>query len=94
MSKVNVRQPHTVSRAEAKQRLEGFAELLKRYRVSLDWKGDKAAIKGVGVSGDIDIRDDAIQVSLQLGMLARAAGIDAARLEGSIGRRLREAFEG
>jgi putative polyhydroxyalkanoate system protein len=92
VSKVQVRQPHTLGKAEARQRLQGFEELLRKYKVSLDWTGDKAAIKGMGVSGDVSISDAAVEVNVVLGMLARAAGVDAGKLQGSIEKRLKEAF--
>ncbi len=94
MSQVKVSQPHSLSRSEARDKLASFEEMLKKYRVSLKWKGDNAAIKGVGVSGDVAVKDTAVDVTVKLGMLARAAGIDAKRLEGSITRRLKEAYEG
>lgn len=92
MSKVHVRQTHNVGRAVAKGKLASFEQMLTKYKVSLSWAGDKATIKGVGVSGDVAVGDDAVDVHIKLGMLARAAGVDAKRLEGSISRRLAEAF--
>jgi putative polyhydroxyalkanoate system protein len=92
MSKVSVRQAHSLSKAEAKEKLAGFEEMLKKYRVALEWRGDSAAIKGVGVSGNVAVSDAEVAVDLKLGMLARAAGIDAGRLQGSIARRLAEAY--
>jgi putative polyhydroxyalkanoate system protein len=92
MSKVSVRQPHRLGRQEARDRLAGFSEMLGKYGVKLAWTGDKASVKGLGVSGDVTISDDAVQVDLSLGLMARAAGVDAERLQGSITRRLAEAF--
>ncbi|MCB9679984.1 MAG: polyhydroxyalkanoic acid system family protein [Alphaproteobacteria bacterium] len=94
MSSVRVRQPHTLSKSAAKDKLAGFEEMLKKYRVSLAWSGDKAAIKGIGVSGDVAVGDSAVDVEVKLGMLAKAAGIDAGRLQDSIAKRLKAAFEG
>lgn len=92
MSQIHVRQPHSAGRAGARERLQSFESMLAKYKVKLAWKGDKAAIKGLGVSGDVAIDEDAVDVHVSLGMLARAAGIDADRLKGSIARRLQEAF--
>lgn len=94
MSNIRVSQGHSVSRDEAKAKLEGFADYLSKYRVSLAWNGHAAKVKGIGVSGDLQIGEAAVDVNVKLGMLARAAGIDATRLQGSIERRLKEAFEG
>lgn len=93
MTAIHVRQPHRVDRATARTKLEGFTELLDKYRVKLAWNGDKAKVKGVGVSGDVAIGDDAVDVTLKLGMLAKAAGIDASRLKASIAKRLTAAFD-
>ena len=94
MSKISVRQAHSVSRAQAKEQLASFEEMLKsKYRVSLAWKGDKATVKGIGVSGGVEVSDDAVDVDVKLGMMARAAGVDADRVKASIAKRLKAAFE-
>lgn len=94
MSHVHVRQPHALSRDAAKAKLASFQELLGKYRVSLTWKGDTATISGLGVSGDVKVSDAAVDVDVKLGMLARAAGVDATKLQGTITKRLHEAFAG
>lgn len=94
MADVRVTQPHSLSRDDAKQKMGGFEEMMKKYGVDAKWSGSHADLKGTGVKGSIDIADSDVRVELKLGMLAKAAGIDAARLEKSIGRRLKEAFEG
>lgn len=93
MADVHVTQPHNLSRNDAKQKMNGFEEMMKKYGVTAKWSGSHADLKGTGVKGSIDIADTDVKVELKLGMLAKAAGIDAARLENSIGRRLKEAFE-
>jgi putative polyhydroxyalkanoate system protein len=94
MSNVTVRQPHRLSRDAAKEKLAGFQEMLGKYRVSLTWNGYKAAISGIGVSGDVEVGAEAVDVNVKLGMLARAAGVDATKLQASIAKRLKEAYEG
>lgn len=93
MSQVHVRQPHALNKDDAKAKLSGFQELLGKYRVKLVWNGYEATVNGMGVSGDVKVADGAVDVNVKLGMLARAAGVDASKLEGSISKRLREAFE-
>ncbi len=93
MSNIHVRQPHTLSRDAAKAKLASFQELLGKYRVSLTWKGDEATISGMGVSGGAKVTDSAVDIEVKLGMLARAAGVDASKLEGTISRKLKAAFE-
>lgn len=92
MSSIQVRQPHKTTRDDAKSKLGGFTELLAKYRVSLTWKGYEAAVSGIGVSGIVKVLDDAVDVTVQRGMLARAAGVDAAKVQASITKRLQEAF--
>lgn len=93
MANVQVTQAHAVTPEEARERLGDFGALLAKYRVALQWAGNRAAIKGTGVSGDVTIEPSRVVVSVKLGMLARAAGVDPKRLESSITRRLKAAFE-
>ena len=94
MSDVRATQAHAnLSLDEAKEKLGSFEEMMKKYGVSADWSGRHADLKGTGVKGAIDVSDSDVQIELKLGMLAKAAGIDPKRLQQSIERRLREAFE-
>ncbi len=93
MADVRVKQPHALSLDEAKQKMGDFEAMMKKYGVSASWAGGHADLKGTGVKGSIDVRGDEVDVALKLGMLAKAAGIDAERLQKSIARRLKEAFE-
>ena len=88
MSTVKVTQPHSLSTAEAKGKLGSFEEMLSKYGVKLAWAGDQAEIKGFGVSGDVKVRADSVQVAVKLGMMAKAAGVDPGKLEKSIEKRL------
>ncbi len=93
MSKVHVNQPHSLSRSDAKSRLQGFSDMMGKYGASLAWSGDNATIKGIGVSGSVAVTDSAIDMNLKLGMMARVAGVDPVRLKASIAKRLKAAFE-
>lgn len=66
---------------------------MAKYGVSANWSGNKATLKGMAVSGGIDISPSKIDIAIKLGMMARAAGVDPARLQASIEKRLRAAFE-
>ena len=92
MSTIQVNQAHTLDRADARDRLGSLEEMMDKYGVKLDWDGDNADIKGFGVSGSVSVMDDAVEVVLTLSMMAKAAGVDPERLEGSITRRLVAAF--
>ena len=93
MADVRVQQPHSFDLEEAKQRLSSLEEMMQKYGVTAKWSGGHADLKGTGVKGSIDVSGSDVAVELKLGMLAKAAGIDASRLEKSITRRLKEAFE-
>lgn len=92
MADVKVVKAHSLSPAEAQQRMQAFEETMSKYGVKAKWKGNHADLKGLGVSGSIDVGDSDVTVVVKLGMLAKAAGIDAGRLEKSISKRLDAAF--
>jgi putative polyhydroxyalkanoate system protein len=94
MTDVRITQNHSTSLEEAKLKLGSFEDMMKKYGVSAKWSGSHADLKGTGVKGAIDVTNTDVRVELKLGMLAKAAGIDPDRLQKSIGRRLKEAFDG
>ena len=93
MSTIRIVQPHSLARDEARARMAGFETEVARYGVKLVWNGDHAEIKGTGVSGKVAIGDADIRLHLTLGLLAKAAGVDPVRLEGTLTRRLKDAIE-
>ncbi len=93
MANVDVREPHSLEIEEAKRRVAVFEDMLGKFGVKLKWSGYSASFKGLGVSGSLDVTASDAKVQIKLGMMARAAGVDAARLQGSVSRRLREAFD-
>jgi len=93
MSTIKVNQSHSLSQEEAKERLGVFESQLSKYGAKLDWKGYSAKIKGMGVSGGAEVTGDNVEVTVKLGMMAKAAGVDAERLKGSIAKRLEEAYK-
>lgn len=92
MSEVRVSQPHSVSVDDARARIQSFEAMIQKYGVSAQWSGNQATLKGTGVSGSIVIQPKSVDVVVKLGMMARAFGVDAARLEASIKKRLQAAF--
>ena len=92
MADVKVNEPHSHAPDDAVQKIQSFEEMLKKYGVKAKWKGHHADLKGTGVSGSIDVTGSEVRVVVKLGMLAKAAGIDAERLKGSIQRRLKDAL--
>ena len=92
MANVNVEVPHTHSTMEAQRCLSGFSEDLAKVGAKLVWRGDRAEVQGLGVSGELRNDPGRIRIALKLGLAARVAGVDAARLEGTIRRRLEAAL--
>ena len=92
MSKVQVRETHNKSVEEVKAGITEFETMLSKYMVKMDWKGDRAILSGP-VSGSLAITNQDITVEIKLGMMAKMAGIDAQKLEGSIRKRLRSALD-
>ena len=92
MSNIRVEVPHALPTTEVQGRLANFSETLSKFGAKLIWKGNRAEVQGVGVSGEVVAEAGKVVVALRLGLMARAAGVDAARLESSIRRRLGEAL--
>jgi putative polyhydroxyalkanoate system protein len=92
VSTIKVSQPHALNKDDAKKRLDVFEQSLAKYGVKLDWSGFRAVIKGTGVSGGAEVLDDLVSITIKLGFLAKAAGVDAGKLEGSVRKRLVAAF--
>lgn len=93
MSQVSVRREHQLGIEGAKAALGAFADDLAKRGAKLEWSGPRAAVKGPGVSGDITVSESAVEVQIKLGMLARAAGIKADKLQASIEKRLAAALQ-
>jgi putative polyhydroxyalkanoate system protein len=88
MGTINIRQEHSLSIDEARSRLASFESQMSQFGAKLVWKGPRAEVSGLGVSGSAVITEGLVELTLKLGMLARAAGVDEDRLKGSISRRL------
>lgn len=94
MSEIRVSQPHNVAVDVARAKVREFEEMVGKYGVTSSWSGNKATLKGTGVSGSIDVQPSSVDVVVKLGMMAKAFGVDPVRLEASIRKRLKSAFEG
>ncbi len=93
MATIRITESHNLGVDTAKSRVTVFEEMLSKFGVKLNWSGNKASFKGIGVSGSMSVSEQDVTVEIKLGMMARAAGVDGDRLKGSISRRLREAFD-
>lgn len=94
MSTVHVDVPHAHPLSEVQTRLAGFSEDLGRFGARLVWKGARAEVHGIGVSGEVTCDPGRVRVALKLGLAARAAGVDPVRLEATLRRRLEAALAG
>ncbi len=92
MADINITESHSLGAAEARKKIADFEEMMAKYGVKASWSGNSAKLKGMAAKGSIDITDDAVQVIVKLGMMAKAAGVDPAKLENSIRKRIRAAF--
>ena len=92
MAGVLVKQAHALGRDGAMKKLGSFEELLNKYRVKLEWSGNRAKIKGIGVGGDVVVGDSDVVVNVELGLAAKLAGVDPGKLQHSISKRLQEAL--
>jgi putative polyhydroxyalkanoate system protein len=92
MSDVRVCETHSLPSEIACTKVQTFEEMLTKYGVKSKWNGTHADLKGTGVSGSIDVTDKDVTVVVKLGMLAKAAGVDAERLQSSIQKRLAAAL--
>jgi len=93
MSTIVVEKAHQLSPEAAKQAIDRFGEdLQSKYGMKLSWSGNVATLKGTGASGDVKVEPERVVVTVKLGMLAKAAGIKADRVEASIDKRLTAAL--
>ncbi|MEW5850058.1 MAG: polyhydroxyalkanoic acid system family protein [Myxococcota bacterium] len=94
MATIKITQDHNLPVPDVISMLKKFETEMGQFGVSLDWNGSKAKVKGTGVSGSVEVVQNAVTLILELGLLAKAAGVDAAKLEPVIKRKLRNALRG
>jgi|LauGreDrversion4_2_1035121.scaffolds.fasta_scaffold1288837_1 putative polyhydroxyalkanoate system protein len=92
MSTIHVKVPHSKPVSSIRAQIGAFEEMLNKYAVKITWTGNRAELKNPAVSGHIELSDSFVEVKIELGMMAKMMGIDAAKLQGSITRRLTEAL--
>lgn len=93
MPDVRVTHRHALPVDQVRDRLGGFSDLLRKYGVTLAWHGHTATVGGVpGVSGEVAVTPAEVRVHVHLSRMITMMGLDPARLESSIRRRLDEAL--
>jgi putative polyhydroxyalkanoate system protein len=72
MANIDIQRTHNLGLDEARVRVAQIEpELKSKYGVSLSWNGDRALVKGPGVSGDAWIDPTDLGMSLKLNLLLR-----------------------
>lgn len=95
MSTIKIQKPHQLSIEDAKKAIDRFGEdIREKYGMKLAWSGNQATLQGTGASGDVAVEPDRVTVTVKLGLLAKAAGIKADKVEASIEKRLTAALAG
>jgi len=93
MATISIERSHTLSLDQARAAIGKFEGDLQRFGLKAEWKGNVAQLKGTGASGEIRIDQSRVTIEIKLGLLAKAAGIDATRVQASIEKRLDAALK-
>ncbi|HMW17497.1 MAG TPA: polyhydroxyalkanoic acid system family protein [Accumulibacter sp.] len=73
MSEIVICRPHGKTRAAARAAAEHMVdELADEYDLHCSWEGDQAHFRRPGVSGQLTIDDQNVEVSIRLGLLLLA----------------------
>lgn len=74
MAQFRISRSHTLSRDALRLRARELARDLEReYGVRANWDNpDRVSIRGSGVTGDLSIHDDRLDVDVRLGLFASA----------------------
>jgi len=91
MPKLTIEQPHTLSPAEVRQRLDALrARLSTKYGIDAEWKSDtRATFKRSGASGTISVEPNRVVIDVDLSfMLAPMKGQVESRIRDELVRAL------
>jgi putative polyhydroxyalkanoate system protein len=70
MARIHIKHAHQLEKEEARTRIEKIAEELKiRLDAEYAWEGDSLQFHRSGVSGCIDLGDDFVECTIELGIL-------------------------
>ena len=72
MADIHVVRPHALGREEARRRVDQvIGDLQQKYPFTTAWlDDDHLSLKAMGVDGEVEVRDDAIEVRITLGFMA------------------------
>ncbi|HET8900051.1 MAG TPA: polyhydroxyalkanoic acid system family protein [Rhodanobacteraceae bacterium] len=73
MSQIDIRHPHQLTPAAARQLVETLADgLARKFQAVSHWDGDRLHFQRSGIDGHIEVGADFIRVSARLGLLLAA----------------------
>lgn len=72
MSQIRVRRKHKLGHQQARKTAEKLAKkLAAEYKAKYRWVDDNLEFKSSGVSGQLNIKDDEVEVRMELGVMMR-----------------------
>ncbi len=90
MSRIDIRHPHSLSKAKARKAVEDVArKLAEKFDMDYGWEGDTLNFSRSGVDGHIALGADDLHVHAKLGFLT---AMFKEPIEGEIKRVLKEKF--
>lgn len=90
MSRIDIRHPHSLSKAKARKAIEDVArKLAEKFDMDYGWEGDTLNFSRSGVDGYIALGPDDLHVHAKLGFLT---AMFKEPIEGEIKRVLKEKF--
>ena len=90
MSRIDIRHPHSLSKAKARKAIEDVArKLAEKFDMDYGWEGDTLNFSRSGVDGHIVLGPDDLHVHAKLGFLTAMFKEPS---EGEIKRVLKEKF--
>ncbi len=73
MSEINLTKKHKLGLKKAKTKVGKLAEALAEdYQLESEWDGDSLVFQRPGVSGQLDVSKDEVQLTMKLGFLMAA----------------------
>ena len=90
MASIDIRHTHALGPAQAREAVQHIADTLaERFGVEHGWQGDSLMFKRSGVDGRVQLEQDAVRVTAELGFLL---GAMKGTIESEIRRVLAERF--
>jgi putative polyhydroxyalkanoate system protein len=70
MSRIQLQYAHELGRRKAVGRINDFLEdIARRYEFDRQWEGDVLCVSRSGVTGEMRVRDDLVEIDVKLGLV-------------------------